>query len=95
MANTIQAKKAVRQSIKHRAHNIVQRSALRTLLKKPVVLIENRQGIEVVEKSLKKACSWADRLAAKGAIHKNKAARHKQRLNAKLKQYKQSLNTPA
>ncbi len=84
MANTPQAKKRARQAEKHRKHNASQRSMLRTYIKKIVLAIEegNKDDAEVIYKS---AVPVIDRMADKGLIHKNKAARHKSRLNAHIK----------
>ena len=38
------------------------------------------------EEAFRKAVPMIDRMATKGIIHANKAARHKSRLNARLKQ---------
>jgi small subunit ribosomal protein S20 len=57
---------------------------MRTELKKVVSAIEagDRQA---AESALKTAAPLLDNLAGKGLIHKNKAARHKSRLNAKIR----------
>ena len=53
-------------------------------MKKVVSAIEagNRQA---AEEAFKAAVPLLDNLAGKGLIHKNKAARHKSRLNAKIR----------
>jgi small subunit ribosomal protein S20 len=57
---------------------------MRTEVKKVVSAIEagNRQA---AEEAFKAAVPLLDNLAGKGLIHKNKAARHKSRLNAKIR----------
>jgi len=84
LANTPQAKKRARQAEKHRQHNASQRSMLRTYLKNVVKAIENGDK-ELAESSYKAAVPVIDRMADKDLIHKNKAARHKSRLNAHIK----------
>jgi small subunit ribosomal protein S20 len=79
MANIKSAKKRARQAEKRRAHNASMKSMLRTSLKKVVVAIESKNKAEA-ENALKLATPVLDRLAEKGYIHKNKAARHKSRL---------------
>ena len=83
MANTLQAKKRVRQAEKHRQLNVDQRSSLRTSVKKAIQAIasgdKTRGGT-----AYKDAVSELDTMARKGLIHKNKAARHKSRLNTRL-----------
>ena len=84
MANTAQAKKRVRQSEKARAHNASQRSAMRTAVKKLLRTIEggDKSAMQTV---FIEASSALDRAARKGLIHKNKAARLKSLLSARIK----------
>jgi small subunit ribosomal protein S20 len=84
VANTAQAKKRARQNDKHRAHNASQRSMMRTYLKRVDAAIV-AQDKAAANDALKQATSTLDTMAAKGLIHKNKAARHKSRLNNKIK----------
>lgn len=84
MANTAQAKKRARQAEKHRAHNASQRSELRTEIKKAVKVIATGDAA-VAKSTYAAAVPVIDAMARKGHIHKNKAARHKSRLNARLK----------
>jgi small subunit ribosomal protein S20 len=57
---------------------------MRTSLKKAVKAADatDKAGAEA---ALKSAGAALDRAAAKGLIHKNKAARHKSRLSAKIR----------
>lgn len=84
MANIKSAKKRARQADKRNAHNSSVRSMLRTAIKKVVKAIEagDQSGAET---ALKAAVPVIDRISAHGFIHKNKAARHKSRLAAKVK----------
>jgi small subunit ribosomal protein S20 len=84
LANTKQAKKRVRQAEKNRHHNASYRSMMRTYIKRVVTAIEAGQATEA-EAAYQKAVPIIDRLATKGFIHKNKAARHKSRLLAKVR----------
>ncbi len=79
MANTKQAKKRVLQSENHRQHNASMRSMLRTYVKNVVKALDAKDHAGA-EKAFKEAVPVLDRMASKGIIHKNKAARHKQRL---------------
>jgi len=83
LANTAQAKKRARQAEKHRQHNGAQRSTMRTFIKKTLSAIEagDKENAQSVYKT---TVSVIDTIAGKGLIHKNKAARHKSRLNKKL-----------
>lgn len=84
MANSPQSKKRARQAVKRRTRNVAQRSAFRTVLKKTVSAIEAGDK-ETAADSFKAAVPVIDSLVSKGLIHKNKAARHKSRLNARIK----------
>ena len=84
MANSPQAKKRARQNEKARKHNGSMRSMGRTFLKKVLHAIEGGDKA-VATAAYVSAVSVIDRIADKGLIHKNKAARHKSRLNAKIK----------
>lgn len=84
MANTPQAKKRARQNEKARKHNASMRSMGRTYLKKVLSAIQSGDKT-AAQSAYTAAVSVIDRIADKGLIHKNKAARHKSRLNAKLK----------
>lgn len=84
MANTAQAKKRVRQNERNRVRNVAQRSAMRTAVKKVLRTIEggDKSAMQAV---FIEATSALDRAARKGLIHKNKAARLKSRLSARIK----------
>ncbi|MDV3239406.1 MAG: 30S ribosomal protein S20 [Gammaproteobacteria bacterium] len=84
MANTAQAKKRARQAEKHRALNASQRSKLRTEIKKTVKALATGDA-DTARATYTAAVPVIDAMARKGLIHKNKAARHKSRLNARLK----------
>ena len=84
MANSAQARKRARQNVKQRAKNVSQRSIVRTYIKRVVAAIEAK-SYELATEAYKKAVPVIDRMADKGIIHKNKAARHKSRLNKAIK----------
>lgn len=84
MANTAQARKRARQSVKVNAHNAALRSTLRTAIKKVIKAIQTGDKAAAVA-SYQENVSVIDRIADKKIIHKNKAARHKSRLNAQVK----------
>jgi small subunit ribosomal protein S20 len=83
LANTAQAKKRARQAEKHREHNASLRSMVRTYLKKVYAAVEAGDK-ELAQTSYQTAVPVIDRMANKGLIHKNKAARHKSRLTAHI-----------
>ncbi len=84
MANSPQAKKRARQNDKARIHNASLRSMVRTYLKKVIAAIE-AGDVTAAKEAYTAAVPVLDRVADKGIIHKNKAARHKSRLNAQIK----------
>ena len=79
MANTVQAKKRARQAEKHRQHNASMRSMLRTYVKRVIKAIDSGDKTKA-ESEYQTAVPVIDRMARKGVIHSNKAARHKSRL---------------
>ncbi|AMP03580.1 MAG: 30S ribosomal protein S20 [Collimonas sp.] len=85
MANTAQARKRARQAVQQNLHNSSQRSTLRTAIKAARKAIDAGGDKAAATLVLQKSVSIIDRIADKKIIHKNKAARHKSRLNAALK----------
>ena len=84
MANSPQAKKRARQAEKRRTHNSSLRSLVRTVIKKVYSAVHSGDA-EAAKTAYDSAVPVIDRMADKGIIHKNKAARHKSRLNAQVK----------
>lgn len=84
MANSAQARKRARQAEKHRQQNAARRSMTRTYIKKVLKLIVagDKEG---AEKAYREMIPVIDSAAGKGLIHANKAARHKSRLNARIR----------
>ena len=84
MANIKSAKKRAIQAEKRRQHNASRRSMMRTYMKKVIAAIESGDKA-AAEAAYAVATPVLDRMAGKGLIHKNKAARHKSRLASKIK----------
>jgi len=84
LANSPQAKKRARQAVKRRTRNVAKRSEFRTVLKSTVHAIDSGDKESAVS-ALKSATPVIDSMVSKGLIHKNKAARHKSRLSARIK----------
>lgn len=80
MANIKSAKKRARTSEKRRLANMAQRSRLRTYIKRVITDVEKGDK-EAALASYNAAVPIIDNMAGKGIVHKNKAARHKSRLN--------------
>ncbi len=87
MANSPQAKKRARQGESRRRHNASFRSLVRTSIKKVDAAIESGDHSKASE-AYSSAVPIIDRMADKGIIHKNKAARHKSRLNSSIRALK-------
>ncbi|MSR14411.1 MAG: 30S ribosomal protein S20 [Gammaproteobacteria bacterium] len=83
MANTAQARKRARQSERRRLHNASRKSQFRTRLKQVVKAIEAGNK-EAAITAYAAAVPVIDRMVKTSLVHKNKAARHKSRLNAQI-----------
>jgi small subunit ribosomal protein S20 len=83
LANTASAKKRARQAVKARARNAGQRSMIRTTIKKVVKALDANDKAAAVA-AYTDMVPVLDRYANRGMIHKNKAARHKSRLHARI-----------
>ncbi len=84
MANIKSAKKRAKQAVVRNLRNTSQRSMLRTAVKKVLKALEANDA-DGAKAAFGTAQPILDRFAARGLIHKNKAARHKSRLNARIK----------
>jgi small subunit ribosomal protein S20 len=87
LANSPQARKRARQAENRRNHNAGFRSMVRTYIKKVDAAVESKD-YDGATTAYNAAVPVIDRMADKGIIHKNKAARHKSRLNASIKALK-------
>jgi small subunit ribosomal protein S20 len=84
VANTKSAEKAALQAEKHRARNLALRSRMRTVVRKVTSAVSagNKQAAQA---GYKEAVPIIDSLVNKQIIHRNKAARHKSRLAARIR----------
>lgn len=84
VANTKSAEKAAHQAEKHRARNVALRSRMRTAVRKVTTAIAsgNKQAALNI---YREAVPVIDTLVGKQIIHRNKAARHKSRLAARIR----------
>lgn len=83
MATHRSALKAHRQSLKRRDRNRQYRTRLRHALKAIRAAITSGQR-EQATAAIRQTFSLIDRLAAKGVIHRNTAARYKSRISRQL-----------
>ena len=84
MANSASAKKRASQAEQRRQRNASRRSMMRTYLKATVAAIASADK-EAAEAAFKKVVPVLDSSATAGIISRNKAARHKSRMNAQIK----------
>lgn len=84
MANIKSAIKRARQNVKLRQSNASARSMYRTFVKNVIKAVEAGDK-ETARAAYAKAQPVIDKAAGNGLIHKNKAARIKSRLNARVK----------
>jgi small subunit ribosomal protein S20 len=84
VANIKSARKRARQAEKTRKHNMGLRSEMRTSIKK-VVNACDAGDKDAAASAYKAAVPVIDNMVNKGIVTKNKAARHKSRLNARIK----------
>ena len=84
MANIKSAIKRARQNVKLRQHNASARSMFRTYIKNVLKAVEAGDK-DAAQAAYTKAQPIIDKATSKGLIHKNKAARIKSRLVARVK----------
>jgi small subunit ribosomal protein S20 len=83
VASHASALKAHRQSLKRREQNREFRARLRTALKSIRSAID-KKDVAAAGQELNKTVSLIDKLASKGIIHRNAAARYKSRISTRL-----------
>jgi|TARA_B100001057_G_scaffold499603_1_gene610927 small subunit ribosomal protein S20 len=84
VANIKSAKKRARQSEKTRLRNMSMRSLMRTKIKNVVKACDTGDKNAAIA-AFTLAVPVIDKMVNKGIVKKNKAARHKSRLNKKIK----------
>jgi small subunit ribosomal protein S20 len=84
VASHASALKAHRQSLKRREQNREFRAKLRTALKSIRLAIDKKKDDAAAGQELHKTVSLIDKLASKGIIHRNAAARYKSRISTGL-----------
>jgi len=84
LANSASARKRANQAEQRRQRNASHRSMMRTYLKATVAAIASADK-KAAEVAYKKVVPVLDSSASIGIISRNKAARHKSRMNAQIK----------
>jgi small subunit ribosomal protein S20 len=92
MPITKSAKKALRQNLKKRAHNIFYKNKIKALFKKVKSLILEKK-IEEAKKLLPKIYKILDKAAKEKVIKKNTAARKKSRIAKLISRIKSELKS--
>ena len=83
MAHSLSAKKRVRQNIKGRIRNRTRKESIKTALKTFTSALTSGDFAKA-ETELRQVTRRLDKVAAKGTIHKNAAARKRSRLARRL-----------
>lgn len=83
MAHSLSAKKRVRQNEKHRARNRWRKEKVKDVVRTFEEAVHAGKKDDAAT-ALKQVYKQLDRVAAKGTIHKNMAARKKSRLAKRL-----------
>jgi len=83
VAHSLSARKRIRQNAKRRLRNRARKHMLKTLTKRFLEALKDGD-LEQAEQRYRLCCKYYDRIAAKGTIHENAAARRKSRLAKKL-----------
>ena len=84
MANIQSAKKRARQNVRRRLHNMTLRARLRTAVRNVLRAVQGGDR-DAAQANYKAAIPQIDKMVTKGIIDKNRAARYKSRLNARVR----------
>ena len=83
MAHSLSAKKRIRQNLKRRARNRARKDSVKQQVKAFTSAL-TQGDFKKAGDELKKVVSRLDKVAVKGTIHKNTAARKRSRLTRRL-----------
>jgi small subunit ribosomal protein S20 len=90
VAHSLSAKKRIRQNVKRHARNRSRVRSVRTQIKKFEEVVKPGVAPEELDKAHRLTQMKIDKLAAKGSLHKNTAARKKSKLARKINALKKS-----
>jgi small subunit ribosomal protein S20 len=88
VAHSLSAKKRIRQNLKRRLRNRSRVRSTRTQIKHFEQTVKSGASAEAIEKEYRLTQQKIDKLAAKGSMHKNTAARRKAKLARQSKTVK-------
>lgn len=94
MAHSLSAKKRVRQNLKGRARNRARKDAVKGQIKSFSAALTGG-NFDKAETELRGVTRQLDKVAAKGTIHKNNAARKRSRLTLRLNAARAAKAAPA
>ena len=94
MAHSLSAKKRIRQSIKRRARNRARKDLIKNEVKTYLTTLSGGD-MKKAQEALSQVASRLDKVAAKGTIHKNTAARKRSRLALRLNAIAKAPKAPA
>jgi small subunit ribosomal protein S20 len=83
VAHSLSAKKRIRQNEKHRARNRARKDQIKEQVKSFTAALTSGK-LDKAAEELRKVAQRLDRVASKGTIHKNTAARKRSRLAKRL-----------
>jgi small subunit ribosomal protein S20 len=84
MPHSASAKKRHRQNLRDRERNRQVKSVIKTSIRKVLEAV-SAGDTDLARERLRAAAKTADKAAAKGTIHRNRAARIKSRLSSRVK----------
>ncbi|MEM7754663.1 MAG: 30S ribosomal protein S20 [Planctomycetota bacterium] len=87
MAHTVSAKKRIRQNVARRARNRWRLRSMRVAIKDFQAAVASGDVSQATE-AMRSASKVVDKIAQKGVIHRNQAARRKSRMSARVKALK-------
>ncbi|MCG3137758.1 MAG: 30S ribosomal protein S20 [Phycisphaerae bacterium] len=94
MAHSLSAKKRDRQNEVRKQRNVARKSELKTLAKRFLDAV-NAKDLDKAKAEFVQLTKRFDQVAAKGTVHRNKAARRKSRLQRQLNTLAKSETTKA
>lgn len=94
MPHSASAKKRHRQNLRDRERNRQAKSVIKNSIRKVLDAV-SAGDVGLAQEQLRGAAKTADRAAAKGTIHRNRAARIKSRLSSRVKGLSAGGSAPA
>ena len=89
MPHSASAKKRLRQNVRSRDRNKAMKSEIKTSIRKVLEAL-SAKDVTAAQDLFKSVAKKADKAASSKTIHKNKAARIKSRLSARILRFDQS-----